>query len=238
MHDKRPVSAETLQALRHKFGHRRGKHAHYLPRRARGIDEGPEQIEDSPKAQRPAHGRGKTHRGVHFGREQKRNSVLLQTVLHHFGMDVEVEAERGENVARAAFARRRPVAVLRHGNARARNDERRSGRNVERIHSVAARAAGVYRRTRARVDECRLFAHRRSRADNFVDRLALHFEGCKKRRKNRRVDPAVHNFVEDRPAFVERKVRAEVGNLLQCFGCRAHFAFASSRKLASNRLPP
>jgi len=96
--DERPVSAEPLEALGDKFGHRCGKHANDLPRRARGIDERPEQIENRPKAKQLADGRGKAHSGVHFRREQKRYSVLLQTVLHHFRMDIEVEAERGENV--------------------------------------------------------------------------------------------------------------------------------------------
>ena len=65
---------------------------------------------------------------------------------HLFGRQVQVDAQRGQHVGAAALRRGRPVAVLGHLAARAGDDERGRGGDIEGVRAVAAGAGGVQQR--------------------------------------------------------------------------------------------
>lgn len=82
--------------------------------------------------------------------------MILNTVLHDGGFDIEVESEFRKHIRRTAFAGDRAVAVFCHRNTCARGDHCRSRGNIERDSSVAARSDHIDHIRSPAVDECRV----------------------------------------------------------------------------------
>ena len=89
------------------------------------------------------------------------------------GVEVDLDAERGQRVGGAGLRRQRAVAVLGDGNAGAGDDEGRGGRDVVAAGGIAAGADDVDGVGR-RLDPGHLLAHGGDRAGDLVDGLAAH----------------------------------------------------------------
>ena len=91
-------------------------------------------------------------------------------------------AQRLQHVGRPALRTDRPVAVLGHAHARARDHKRRSRRNVEGPAIVAAGSAGIHQRQfgqrgfrcrAAEIHRTHVAPHCAREADQLLDRFAL-----------------------------------------------------------------
>ena len=107
------------------------------------------------------------------GREQEAEPELVDRLLDAFRFLLEREAERLENVRRAAGGGDGAVSVLRDCGAGRRGDERGRGRDVDRVRAVAARAGGIDEVVAARPHRQHVRAHRLGTAGDLVGRLAL-----------------------------------------------------------------
>src|SRR5690606_360204 len=83
------------------------------------------------------------HRRMKQRREHEANAHLLQTLSDALGVEVDVDSERFEHVGRATLAAHRAVAVLGDDRPSPGRDERRRGRDVDRIASVTAGPTGI-----------------------------------------------------------------------------------------------
>ncbi len=157
-----------------------------LRRGSGGIRERAEQIENGAHLEFAASGHRVARRGVHGRREEESDADPFDCGGDSLGREIDAHAEMLEDVRRAAARADRAIAVFGDAHARARNDERCGGRNVERARSVAAGAAGVDERlirdAQMTGENRRSVApHGRREADQFVDRLALHAQAGEER---------------------------------------------------------
>ena len=119
---------------------------------------------------------------------------------------LEAEAERLHDVRRARRGRDRAIAVLGHGRARARGDERGCGRDVQRACSVAAGAGGVDEVGPRRPHRQDVVAHRLGAAGDLGDRLALRAQSDEKAADLRRSRLAAHDLVHHGARLLAREV--------------------------------
>ena len=194
--------AEHHQRPREQFGELRPRHAHELPRRARGIGQRPEQIEGSANAQIAAHLRRMLHRWMKRAREEERDTGLAQRALDRRRRRRHVDAERLEDVRRSTLARDRSVPMLRHRHAARRNHNRRGRRDIEGARAIAAGAARIEHVVDRRAQLHRVLAHRACEADDFRRPLAFHDESGQQRAQRGRVRPPFHDFAHRRGRLV------------------------------------
>ena len=83
------------------------------------------------------------HRRMHQRREHEDDARFRERARHDLDRRLDRDAERLEHVGAAALRRERAVAVLGDAHARARDEQRRGGRDVEGVDRSAAGAAGV-----------------------------------------------------------------------------------------------
>ncbi len=140
--DERPARAEPRERARDHLEEGGVGDADDLPRRAGGVRQRAEEVEDRAHGELLAHGDDEAGRAVVRGREHEAEADLLDAARDGVGREVDPHAERLEHVGRAGQAGRRAVAVLGHRAARARGDQRGGRRDVERL-AAAARAGGV-----------------------------------------------------------------------------------------------
>ena len=140
---------------------------------------------------------GVLHRLVQERREQKADADLGDALLDPLFRRVDFDAQRAQHVGAAGLARHRAVAMLGDVDARAGNDERRGGGNIESALLIAAGAAGVEHGFRADIDAMRFLAHHPRRAGDLLDGFALHAQGGQKRRHLQRRRFAGHDLIHD-----------------------------------------
>ena len=134
------------QRTRDQLGQLRARHADQLTRRAGRIGQRAEQVERGAHAEllaRLAPHAAST--GETSGRRRTRCPPRRGSVRRRRRRR-DVDAERLEQVGAAAAARHRPVAMLGDAHAARGQHQRGDGRDIERVRSVAAGAAGVEHR--------------------------------------------------------------------------------------------
>ncbi len=138
-HRRRPSSAsETPTAWR---------------RTRAGFASGPRKLNVVGHAELPAGRTEEPHRRVVAGREAEADAGLLDAARHALGPELDRDAERLEHVGRAALRRRGAVAVLHDPRARARRDQRRHRRDVDRARR-GRRRCRTCRSRRRRTSTC------------------------------------------------------------------------------------
>ena len=173
VHDERALRSEPRQHLGDRGHQLRRVDADDLRAGARRVRQRPEHVEDRPRGELPPNRRRVAHRRVVRGREQEAEAELVDRARDQLGRELEIEAERLEDVGRAGGGRDRPVAVLRHARAGGRGDERSGGRDVERPGAVAAGSGRVDEVAPLRLDDEHVLPHRLGAARDLVGRLAL-----------------------------------------------------------------
>src|SRR5436853_7186387 len=76
-------------------------------------------------------------------RKHKAYAVLVQTLLRDLRRRGHIDAEGSQDVRAATATAGRPIAMLRHRQARTGDHERRSGRNVESLGAARSGSRGV-----------------------------------------------------------------------------------------------
>ncbi len=188
------------------FGVFRPRDADELTPGSRGIRERSQQVERRADAKLPPRRSRVLHRGVPGGREEERDVRLLERVSHAIGGRAQIHPERFEDIGAAALARDRAIAMFGDHDARASHDERRGGRDVEGVRSIAARAAGIEDRgdrARQRHGAC---AHRAGKTDHFLRPLAFERERHQESRDVRRLSLAIHDRAHGRGGLIGREV--------------------------------
>ncbi len=151
----------------------RRKDADHLGTRARGIRQRAEQVEHRSRCELAPDGRRVLHRRVVRRSEEEREAELVDRLLDLLAWQLELEAERLEDVGGAGARRHGAVAVLRDRGARGRGDERGGRRDVQRVRVVAAGARGVDEVLALRLDCEHVRAHRLRAAGDLVSGLSL-----------------------------------------------------------------
>ncbi len=121
-----------------------------------------------------ADGRRVPHRRMVRRREHEAEAELVDRPRDLLGRELELEPERLEHVgAMPESDETDAVAVFRDARAGGGRDERRRGRDVERLAAVAARAGGIDEIVALRAHGDHVCAHRLGGARDLVGRLAL-----------------------------------------------------------------
>ena len=173
---QRPLGAELHQGGDHPLGHGGVAHADRLAPGAGRVGQRPEEVERRRHAQLPADGPGVPQRLVIAGGEAEADPDLVDAAGHPGRAELDVHAERLEEVGGAAGRRRRPVAVLGHPGAGAGGHEGGQGRDVDAARPVAAGAAGVEQRP-GDVDPLGVGQHRADEGGHLGRRLPLGPQG-------------------------------------------------------------
>ena len=118
------------------------RHADQLKLGPGGIGERPQQIEDRAKAELLANRRGVFHRPVQQRGEAETDADFVDAAANLLGRQLQVDAERFEDVGRAAFAGDAAIAVLGDVDPEPPPPGRR-GTDVERLQAIAAGPAGI-----------------------------------------------------------------------------------------------
>ena len=148
------------------------------------------------------------HRPVQKRRKEESDTRLANRAGDHLGRRLNVHAERLQHVARAAPARRAPVAVLRDVRPGAGRHDGGARRNVERLSAGAPRAARVDDRKVADVDARGLLAHDKGGAGDFVGRRTLDGKGHEVGGDLGGGRPAFHDEAHRLARLLEREVLA------------------------------
>ena len=110
---------------------------------AKGVDQGPEEVEDSADFEFAAQGGDGFHCWMPASGEEEGDADFFEGGFGFFDGGGEVYAESFEDVCGADFAGGRAVAMLGNGDACCCCDEADSGGNIEGAGAVSACAAGV-----------------------------------------------------------------------------------------------
>ena len=173
VHDEGPRRSEPSQYFGNSPHERRRVDAHHLGPRAGRIRQRAEDVEDRSRRQLRAHRRGVSHGGVMRRGEEKAEAELVDRLRDPFGPLLEAEAERLEDVGRAARRGDGTVPVLGDRGAGRRGDQCGGGRDVDRVGAVAPRPRRVHEILAPRIDGEDMRSHRLGAACDLVRRLAL-----------------------------------------------------------------
>ena len=206
VHDPRAFRAKQPQRPRDELGVLGPRHADELAAGAGRIGQRPEEIEGSPHAELPPRRPGVPHRRMPRRREEEREAGAGQRLDDAIGRRLERNAERFEHVGRSALARDRAVSVLGDPDARAGDDERRGGRDVEGLGAVAAGAAGVEHLADRRRHRHGPRPHRAREPDHLAGPFALERQRHQQTSDMRRLGLAVHDQPHRLSGFVARQV--------------------------------
>ena len=143
MHDHDVAAAQALQHAHQNADQVGMEHPQQLVRRAGGVGERTEDVEQRAHTQFAAHRGGVLHGAMEFRREHEADADGVDALGHLLGREVEVHAQRLQHVGTAAGRRDRAPAVLGDARPGCGSNEGSGGRNVEGVRGVAAGAAGV-----------------------------------------------------------------------------------------------
>ena len=144
--DRRAAGPEPDQGLGHQVGLPLPRDADQLELGTGGVDQRPEQVEERPERQLPADGRREPQGGVEPRREQEGEAQLGQAAPQGVRLGLDGDPQLGQDLGAARVPRRGAVAVLGDRDAARGDDDRRGGRDVDRVGAVAPRPAGVEQR--------------------------------------------------------------------------------------------
>ncbi len=153
------AGVEVGQCLGHLVADAFAGHSDELGLGAGRVAEGAHQVQCRADFEFAADRGGVAEGGVELRREKEPDSGFADRFAHLFGREVDDDTQGFEHVGAAAQGACRAIAVFRHLDAGAGDDEGRDSRNVKSISLVAAGAACVQRRAEAGVDEEHLGAH-------------------------------------------------------------------------------
>ena len=176
MDDPGALGPQSLERLGQRPHPPLGEHADHLALRAGRAGDGPQQVEDGPKAQLCADRRDVAHGPVVRRGEHEADAGLVQRPQLALLRRVQVNPEFREDVGRTGFRRQGPVAMLGHLQPAARRDEPHGGGDVQRVQPVAARAADVDGRI-GRVDPHGRLSHRAGAGHDLAQGLAAQAHG-------------------------------------------------------------
>ena len=173
----RPLDPELGEGVRHALCHRRVRHAQDAAAHAGRVGERAEEVERRGCPELAARRAGEPQGGVVLGREAEPDPGLVDAAGDAGRTEVDHDAERLEDVGRATRRRRGAVPVLGDPHARARDDQRRQGRDVDGAGAVAAGPArvddGPTRAVQRDVDGLGEPQHRAGQSRELGSRLAL-----------------------------------------------------------------
>ena len=192
MHDERVIGPELAEHARDLFPERRRRHAEKDAPDPRGVRERAEDVEDRTDPDLATHRPGVAHRGMETRSEHEPDVRLLDASRDAVGTEIDLHAERLEDVRAAARARRGPVAVFGHPAAGTRHDERGHRGDVEAVRPVAAGADDVDR-VPLEDDPHDHVAERRGAARDLIHRLAADVQRRQERAELRRCRLAGHD---------------------------------------------
>src|ERR1051326_5309396 len=144
--DHGAAHAEGLQHVGHRFTELGTRDAHELGTGPGRVEERAEEIEQGALAARGAElegGADVLEGRMIFWREEKGEAMVAQPGGGFFGPQFDAEAERFEHVGAASLRGDGAITVLGHGDTRGGGHERHSGRDVEGVEPVTARAADI-----------------------------------------------------------------------------------------------
>ena len=143
VYDQSTMDAQQQQRLGQQRLQFRPPHAEQLEGGRGRIHQRAKDVEDRGRAESLADRRHVLHRGVQQRGEAEADAQVGQAGLDpgHVGLDV--HAQGGQHVGRAAAAGDAAVAVLGHGHAGRRGDQGGRRGDIEGLRAVAAGAAGV-----------------------------------------------------------------------------------------------
>ena len=139
----RMVGAELTQRAEHRLGHRRVGDTDHLPAHTGRVDERAEEVERRRHTELFARGSEEPHRGVVARREAEADAGRVDAGRDAIRSELDRDAERFEDVCRAAVGGRGAVAVLHDPHTRTRRDQRSHRRDVDGARAVAAGAARI-----------------------------------------------------------------------------------------------
>ena len=144
-------------------------------------------------------------------RKHEAKARFGDTVRDGIGWNVELDAQRQQNIRSSGLGRQRPVAVLGHFKAGTRRHEGGTGRNIIRARGIATGADDVDGPGRCFHPQ-HFLAHDFDRPGNFVYRLTAHPERHQQPADLRWRGFARHHDVEGGAGFRAAQRRA-VGHL-------------------------
>jgi hypothetical protein len=209
------LGPQKRQRARDELGQFRARHADELPGGAGRIGQRPEEVERRPDPEFLACRRGVPHRRVERRREEERDAGLDQAALDGGRRRPDVDAERLEHIRAAAPAGHGSVAVLRHAHAAGRDDERRDGRDVERVRAIPAGAARIEHRVMGGRELRGSRPHDAGQADDLGRAFPFHGQGDEQPGDLRRLRLARHDGFHRGRRLLGREVLAPLQFLEQ-----------------------
>ena len=175
--DDRPPGAEQEKRFGQQRLERGLAHAEELEFGRRRIDQRAEDVEDRGRGDFLSDGRDVFHRLMQERREAEADSQFVQTGFDALDAGLDIHAQRGENIGRAAAAGDAAIAVFGHGHAGGRGEQGRGRGDIECFRAVAAGAAGIEQARPTGANGRHAGAHRPSGAGYLFDGLAFLVQG-------------------------------------------------------------
>ena len=148
------------------------------------------------------------HRGMGERGEAEAEAELIEAGFDLRDGGVDVDAEFGQHVGRAAAAGDAAIAVLGDGDAGGCGDDRRGRADVEELGAAAAGAAGVEELGVAATDGGHVLTESGGRAGDLVDRFAFGGERSEEEADSRVGPLAVHDRIHGVGRLVHREAFA------------------------------
>src|SRR6185437_2750004 len=215
--DHSAARAERLENLRQRLAQFRPGHADQLRAGPGRVEQGAEKVEDGALAAiraKFARGPDVLEGWMIAWRKEKREVALLKRARGFGGWQVDVDAERFEDVGAAGLGGNGAVAVLGDRHARRGADDGHGGGNIEGVQPITAGAAHVENlvriapgRVERRLDG--FFAQCFREGGDFPDGLAFQSEAAQKIRFQSRG----HIFIDD---FLNSEARLFVRKMSRC----------------------
>ena len=140
MHHQRVCRSKRVRRLRHRPHPFRRIHPDHLPRDPCRIGQRPQQVENRPPPQRPAHGGHLRQRRMVPRRMQKHDATIRDAGLQTVKRQIRLPPQRRKHIGRPRKRRRRPVAMLGNRHSARRHHKSHRRRNIHRVGAVPARA--------------------------------------------------------------------------------------------------
>ena len=131
---------------------------------------------------------------MHLVSEEERDANLVENATQSIRIEVEVDAERLDDVSGARLRRRGTVTVLDKRDPHRGKHDGGHRRNVDGLVSVSARAHDVESAT-GQVNACRVVLHAIGEAVDLIDRGALNGHRGQEGRETRLAELATHDLV-------------------------------------------
>ncbi len=143
-----------------------------------------------------------TKTGVIFRREQEANAQVIQRFTRTFGLHVQVDAERGQQVRRSGTAGDAAVTVFRYLQSTGRCNERTGGGDIDAVAAVTTCADNIRKRIVRTRERSGIFQQGRRGTGNLLRAFATHFHAHQRGRQLFRFQLAAHHGGEELVALL------------------------------------